>query len=133
MTEDRPTPDEACEGVDSYKYGLSEKLPGYALADVKTLGREGVVQRYLARKIHYAFGLADNGPGDTRCQATTQGASHLERGRNFMTMLEGLGGLPAGSTVDYVAGATHSADEMAFSAEGMEKVCICPNSAGKTC
>ena len=123
LTPDRPVPNAACEGVDSYKYGLNDTFPAYALADANDLGRDGLVQRYLPRKVHYAFGLNDNGAGDTRCQAKTQGATHLQRGRNFMSMLDGLGGLPAGSTVDYIPGVSHSGDGMVNSALGLEKVC----------
>jgi len=98
-------------------------LPAYALDDAKTLGREGLVERYFSRNIHYAWGLADNGPGDTRCQAVTQGATHLERGKNFVAMIDQLGGLPSTSTVDYVAGVSHQVDRMFMSPEGCNKVC----------
>jgi len=124
LTEDRPAPNEACEGVDSYKYGLTDKFPAYALGDTNDLGRDGIVQRYLGRKVHYAFGLEDNGPGDTRCQAVTQGSSHLERGQNFVAMLDNLGGMPAGSSVDYIPGASHQADAMVQSTEGLNKVSL---------
>ena len=122
LTEDRPLPNAACEDVDSYKYGIKDNFPAYALGDANKLGRDGLIERYMARNVHYAFGLADNGAGDTRCQAFTQGKTHLARGKNFMAMIDGLGGLPANSTVDYIAGVSHSGDRMVNSAQGLEKV-----------
>lgn len=122
LTEDRPASTDACEGFDSYKYGLADKFPAYAAGDASSLGRDGLIERYMGRKIHYAFGLADNGPGDTRCQAVSQGASHLERGQNFMTMLDGLGGLGSTSTVDYIEGVSHDGGAMFNSPEGLDKV-----------
>lgn len=126
LTEDRPSPDSICEGVDSYKYGLNDTIPKYALGDVNDLGRDGVVDRYLGRNVHYAFGLDDNGNGDTRCQAFTQGSTHLERGQNFMSMLKNLNASVAKSktaTVDFIQGVSHEANRMVESAEGSEKVC----------
>jgi hypothetical protein len=57
LVEDRPVPDETCDGVDEYKYGLAGSFPGYCLGDVNDIGRDGVVDRYLTRNIHYGFGL----------------------------------------------------------------------------
>ena len=122
LAEDRPLPNLACEGVDSYKYGLNDTFPAYALGDANDMGREGIVQRYLGRKVHYAFGLDDTGAGDTRCQAMTQGGSHLERGRNFVTMLNGMGSRSSASTIDYVPNVSHQADMMVQSIQGLEKV-----------
>jgi len=86
LTEDRPLPDSDCEGFDEYKYGLNGSFPAYALGDANNLGRDGLVERYRSRNLHYAWGLVsqgnsiarntvltslqnDYGNGDTRCQA----------------------------------------------------------------
>ncbi|KIY67246.1 hypothetical protein CYLTODRAFT_454652 [Cylindrobasidium torrendii FP15055 ss-10] len=124
LTPDRPAPNDACEGFDDYKYGLADKLVGYALADSNDMGRDGMVDRYIGRNVHYAWGLEDNGPGDTRCQAITQGSTHLERGQNFASMLEGLGGgsLPSTQTVDWVPGVSHDGDAMMNSDAGIAKL-----------
>lgn len=121
LTADRPAPNSACDGVDEYKYGLASKIPAYAMADYNSLGRDGVVERYLNRHVNYAWGLADNGAGDTRCQAVTQGASHLERGENFVSMLKDMnsGMVPSAQTVDYVPGVSHDGDGMMSSAQGV--------------
>jgi len=120
LKKDRPFPDASCEGFDSWKFGLSDNFPPYGQLDRNTL-----VERYLNRKVHYAFGEADDGSGDNRCQARTQGRTHIERGRKFMETIDGLGGLRVGSTVDYIPNAVHSGDQMAKSERGKERVRIC--------
>jgi len=125
LTEDRPKPDEDCEDIDSYKYGLEDSIPAYALGDANDLGRKGLVDRFLERNVHYAFGLLDHGAGDTRCQAMTQGSTHLERGQNFMAMLDDMGGMPKNSTVDYIPGVTHDGNGMVNNDAGLEKVRHC--------
>lgn len=113
-----------CEGYDEFKYGLAGSFPGYALGDANELGRDGLVERYRSRNIHYAWGLADDGAGDTRCQAETQGLTHLERGQYFDEMIHAMdGGLPSTQTIDYVEGVSHDDAAMMLSAEGIDKVC----------
>ncbi|KAF8883662.1 hypothetical protein CPB85DRAFT_1233192 [Mucidula mucida] len=133
LTEDRPIANSSCSGIDDYKYGLSGTIPGYATAKANKLERSGLVERYRERKAHYAWGLADDGAGDTRCEAMTQGTSHLTRGQNFVSMLEGMdGGMPQNTTVDWVEGASHDNVEMMQSADGIDKVCRCSEYASYT-
>ncbi|KAF5364642.1 hypothetical protein D9758_005575 [Tetrapyrgos nigripes] len=113
LAEDRPVPNDTCQGVDDFKYGLSGNFPGYASGIAKRYGRSGLVKRYLARNIHYAHGTADDGPGDTACQAITQGSSHLERGQNFASLLDSLStGWPSAQTVDWIEGVSHQNQDM---------------------
>ncbi|KAF5364608.1 hypothetical protein D9758_005562 [Tetrapyrgos nigripes] len=115
LVQDRPVqPQGECQGIDDYKYGLSGgKMPGYSTGDFKKNGRDGVVSRYLSRYVHYALGTADNGPGDTSCQAWTQGSTHLERGNNFINMLKNLpSGMPTTHTIDMIEGVSHQNDQM---------------------
>ncbi|KAF9041977.1 hypothetical protein BDZ89DRAFT_944250 [Hymenopellis radicata] len=124
LTESHPiATSEGCENVDEYKYGLSGGFPGYATSDVNALGRDGIVSKYRARQTHYAWGLLDDLPGDTSCQAQTQGSNHLDRGHHFAAMLEGMdGGMPANTTVDYIDGVAHDNVLMMQSAMGIDKV-----------
>ena len=125
LTEDRPVQAQSCEDVDAYKYGLDGGFPGYATADARQLGREGLVRRYQSRNLHYAWGMKDNGPGDTRCEAMTQGSTHLERGQNFVRMLEGMeGGVPARSTVDWIPNVAHWNEGMMNSDGGVDKLFV---------
>ncbi|KIY67859.1 hypothetical protein CYLTODRAFT_454068 [Cylindrobasidium torrendii FP15055 ss-10] len=124
LTEDRPAPNADCAGFDDYKYGLSAKIPGYGLGDFNSMKREGLVSRYNGRQVHYAWGTADDGPGDTRCQAVTQGASHLERGKNFVSVLESLnsGSVPSSQSVDWIEGVSHDNDGMMNAAASLVKL-----------
>ncbi|KAF9027741.1 hypothetical protein BDZ89DRAFT_1039356 [Hymenopellis radicata] len=111
LTTDRPAPNSNCSD------------PGYATKDANSLGRDGIVERYRGRKVNYAWGTADNGPGDTRCQAVTQGSTHYERGQNYVAMLENMdGGMPSDQTVDWIEGVSHDNEAMMNSAAGLEKL-----------
>ncbi|KAK7455267.1 hypothetical protein VKT23_011139 [Stygiomarasmius scandens] len=113
LASDRPAPNSSCEDVDRYKYGLDDGFPGYATGTFNRVGRGGLVDRYLSRNVHYAHGTADDGPGDTSCQAVTQGSSHLERGQNFVSLLQSLStGWPTTQTIDWVEGVSHQNQDM---------------------
>lgn len=123
LTDDRPLPDSSCSDADQYKYGLAGNFPAYATSDTNKLGRDGIVSRYNGRNLNYAWGTADNGPGDISCEAFTQGRTHLERGRNFVAMLQNLtGGIPSLSTVDWIEGVSHSNEGMTSSEAGIDKL-----------
>ncbi|KAK0209262.1 hypothetical protein DFS33DRAFT_520634 [Desarmillaria ectypa] len=122
LTPDRPVPNYECEGFDNYKYGLAANFPAYATANARVLARDGIVERYNGRKLSYAWGLKDNGPGDTRCQALMQGSTHLKRGRNFVSMLEDMGGIPNLTTVDWVPNTSHNTEKMMASDAGIDKL-----------
>ena len=75
--------------MDEWHYGLhgnASKITKYAREDV-VKDVDFVVNRFRQRKVHYAFGLLDNGVGDTHCEAGTQGTTHLSRGAEFVKML----------------------------------------------
>lgn len=122
LTSDRPFPDHDCDGVDDFKYGLASNFPAYATANAHALEREGIIERYNGRTISYAWGLEDHGDGDPRCQAKTQGNTHLERGQYFVSMLEDMGGIPNCTTVDWVPGVSHDAEGMMASNVGVDKL-----------
>ncbi|KAF5371235.1 hypothetical protein D9758_004290 [Tetrapyrgos nigripes] len=108
LVEDRPVAaDVTCTDVDRYKYGLTTGFPGYSTGDTNKIGREGIVERFRGRNVHYAQGTADEQAGDSSCQANTQGPTHLARGENFIDMLNANGGMPANHTMDWIAGAAH--------------------------
>jgi hypothetical protein len=104
LVEDRPHPklETGCAGFDDYKFGLGGKFVGYASDDAERLGRDGLVDRYMKRKVHYAWGLVcllqsfgiqlltelflqqDHGPGDTRCQALVSTMSFTDATRPYI-------------------------------------------------
>ncbi|KAL1744906.1 hypothetical protein HDZ31DRAFT_73913 [Schizophyllum fasciatum] len=124
LTEDRPLPDANCTNADRWKYGLTDGIPAYGGYAQKHYGRDGIVKRYNSHFIHYAWGTADDGPGDTRCQAKTQGLTHYQRGLNFINMLQNLNGgqLPENATVDWVEGVSHDGEGMTRSEMGMTRL-----------
>ncbi|KAL4988829.1 hypothetical protein BDW68DRAFT_186894 [Aspergillus falconensis] len=116
LVSDRPvTPtDPACSDpavYDAWYFGIGpgkpKRIPKYVRDEV--LDNRGLVQeRYTFRNVFYGFGLEDHGKGDTHCEAQLQGATHLERGQNFMKMLGDLpGGFPVNHSVDYIEGVSH--------------------------
>ncbi|KAK0229585.1 hypothetical protein EDD85DRAFT_850983 [Armillaria nabsnona] len=122
LTPNRPVPNNQCEGVDAFKYGLESNFPAYASKNARALGRDGIIKRYHSRTLNYAWGLKDEGNGDTRAQAQTQGRNHLERGRNFVAMLEDMGGIPELTTVDWVPGVSHNGEGMMTNDAGIDKL-----------
>lgn len=111
LVEDRPTSEDCKNSENSYPYGMddSDGFPKYARAMVENGQSVGdIVNRFRSRTVHYALGLLDNGAGDTHCEALAQGANHLQRGANFVQMLNNQdGGLPGTHTVSYVPGVSH--------------------------
>ncbi|THU90634.1 hypothetical protein K435DRAFT_255181 [Dendrothele bispora CBS 962.96] len=114
LTSDRPdTPNDTCHRLDSYKYGLDGGFMTYSEEDVANIGRAGVVGRYRKRNVHYSLGTADFGVSDETCRAMAQGSSHLDRGLNFIMLLESMvEGMPSTHTVDWIDGVGHEADKM---------------------
>lgn len=108
LDDQRPYQNDSCAGWNNWGYGLgnASSVIGYARRDVNA-SREAVIERFRSRKVHYAVGLADLGPGDTHCQAKTQGGSHLDRGSQFVLALGRLGGFPASHSFDVIAGTSH--------------------------
>lgn len=84
------------------------KVSKYARKDVQA-NKAAVVNRYLARKIHMALGLLDNGAGDTHCEARDQGGSHLDRGSQYVLHLANVnnGNFPSSQTVDFIGNTSH--------------------------
>lgn len=107
----RPVFNASCPEPDDWDHGIGgnvTKVPQYARKDVEKNKTE-IISRYLKRKVHYALGLLDNGPGDTHCEAIMQGGNHLDRGSNFVQVLGSMaGGFPSQTqTVDFVANVSH--------------------------
>lgn len=60
-----PTNISCASVVDDWAYGVGGDLPKYfTISDANT-----IYGRYRARTIQYALGLADDGAGDTHCEA----------------------------------------------------------------
>lgn len=91
--------------VNEWSYGVAGSLPAYVKGKPAP---ETFYARYRTRRIQYALGLSDDGPGDTHCQAQYQGSSHLSRGQNMQKALQGMtGGMPNDQTFNYVPNTSH--------------------------
>lgn len=91
--------------VDDWSYGVAGGLPAYVKGKPAP---DTIYARYRTRKIQYALGLADNGPGDTHCEAQYQGTSHLNRGENMQKALQAMaGGMPSTQSFNYVPNTSH--------------------------
>lgn len=108
-----------CPGFDRWKYGL-QNLPAYAAG--QTVAQ--MEARYIQREMVYLLGQEDVDPEhpslDTGCEAQTQGAYRLLRGRFFFDYLtrrhpEGLN-----HRLIEVPGVGHDGEGMFNSAEGLK-------------
>lgn len=123
LDDQRPYQNDTCTGWDSWGYGIGNatSVVGYARRDVSA-SKEAIVERFRSRKVHYAVGLADTGPGDTHCQARMQGGSHLDRGSQFILALGRLGGFPRSQTFDVIAGTSHQDYPMIRADKSMQHI-----------
>ncbi|WFD22063.1 hypothetical protein MEQU1_000725 [Malassezia equina] len=106
LNADRPTYWSNCQDqMNLWPYGLDETgRPDYN----KETNSGDLVNAFRGRKVQIALGLADNGAGNTHCEAYYQGANHLDRGVHFVQSLAGMdGGLPSGFEVNYVSKVSH--------------------------
>ena len=111
LTSDRPnTSNTSCRAdYDDWAYGLGGSgVPPYARDLVRTQ-KQALLQTYANRNIHYNLALLDNGQGDTSCEASYQGANHLERGCKFIELLARMNGgkLPATQTANFMPNVSH--------------------------
>ncbi|KAJ3964325.1 hypothetical protein EV361DRAFT_874093 [Lentinula raphanica] len=82
-------------------YSNLNAIPQVAKRFSDTLIWDAVLALYNSRIVNYAWGMADDGNGDTRCEAETQGSTHYTRGQNFINMVNATFGWPANATVDW--------------------------------
>ncbi|KAL9937458.1 hypothetical protein V8E36_003867 [Tilletia maclaganii] len=124
--DDRPFQPEAADACpdiyNTWPYGMSnatrDDVPTYRRSDMLE-NVEQVKQQYYRRRVVYALGLNDHGPGDQHCQARYQGVSHLERGQNMERALSSLpGGKPSSHSFDYIPDTSHQDYPMVSSAMG---------------
>lgn len=126
LVESRPTDRDCEESENEFPYGLDKEsnFPKYVRQMLDNGENTGdIVNRFRSRNVHYSFGLLDNGPGDTHCEAYAQGANHLQRGAHFIKMLDNQdGGFPDTHGVSYIAGVSHQDYPMIAAEPSMEFV-----------
>ncbi|WFD33012.1 hypothetical protein MSPP1_004069 [Malassezia sp. CBS 17886] len=124
LNDTRPVQNATCDStLNNYPYGLGgnmSKIPKYVRTNI-TQNVSEWVENFRNRSVHYAFGLLDNGAGDTHCEASVQGANHLQRGTYFAQMLSQMpGGFPANHNVSFIAGISHQDYPMIAATESMD-------------
>jgi len=81
LNSERPYLNESCSNFDEWPYGIggdTSEISNYARAEIRA-NKQAVIDRFRSRKVYYALGLLDNGPGDTFCQVSSE--TRLERSR----------------------------------------------------
>ncbi|GAC94439.1 hypothetical protein PHSY_002010 [Pseudozyma hubeiensis SY62] len=110
LTSTRPNQSNtSCQAdYDNWAYGLDGSgVPNYVRDRVKH--DKQIVSTFQTRNVHYNYGLLDNGQGDTACEASYQGANHLERGCQFVESVAALSGgsLPSTQTANFMPNVSH--------------------------
>ncbi|KAJ9480366.1 hypothetical protein PHBOTO_003586 [Pseudozyma hubeiensis] len=98
---------------DNWAYGLDGSgLPNYIRSRVRNDNQ--LVSTFQSRNVHYNYGLLDNGQGDRSCEASYQGANHLERGCHFVEAVAALSGgsLPSTQTANFMPNVSHQDYQM---------------------
>ena len=91
----RPATTNNCPNFNKYKYGLDNIQSNRYMKDMQTKTIEG---NYVWRRIYYAVGQNDTStdyPFDNSCEAKAQGATRLERAKNY-DLWAGLACIQAG-------------------------------------
>ena len=130
-TKPNPSPitqnQEDCSGtVDKWPYGFGNRsaLTKYARTRIFE-DVPAAINLFRWRTVHYAFGLLDNGGGDTHCEAQYQGYNHLQRGSNFVMSLANMPeGWPTNHSLSYVAGVSHQDYEMLAATQSMNYILV---------
>ncbi|WFD33013.1 hypothetical protein MSPP1_004070 [Malassezia sp. CBS 17886] len=109
LVSDRPVKRDDCASSENdFPYGLDDEDNYTKYLKSQGIDASDIVSRYRSRSVHYALALLDNQLGDSHCEAQAQGVNHLQRGANYVMMLNNQdGGLPDTHSVSYIAGVSH--------------------------
>ena len=90
-----------------YGFKNAKKVPAFARHRAHNGGRE-LIDVYHSRKIHYAFALNDNGPGNTHDAPEQEGPNRISRSAAYIVALGSDTDLfKKHHTVDFVPGISH--------------------------
>jgi len=120
----------ACPGYNDWKYGLAT-LPPYLAGQTP----EALEKAYLARRVIYLLGTADNDPDhhvlDKSCKGRAQGPNRHARGHAYAAYMQARnGGTPNHSVWD-VPGVAHDGDQMLTSERGLAALFDVPSVAAR--
>ena len=82
-----------------------------------------IVNRYIARTIHYLYGTADTSGTTNGCGPNAQGLGHYDRGQKWWSYLtRNWPSVTKTQTVDYINGVGHDSSAMWSSVAGLRRV-----------
>lgn len=114
LTKERPMDKSSCDDYDKWPFGIGnhKSLPKYIKSAVKK-GRKSLMSSFRNQRIHYFYGLNDNGGTSKECTHNVQGKNRLQRGAFWIVGLsKHSDGFPSSHEVSYVEGTAHDAYPM---------------------
>ncbi|WFC98773.1 hypothetical protein MYAM1_001505 [Malassezia yamatoensis] len=95
-----------CSSSNDFPYGLDGKFPKYARSESKN--KHNLLRRFQNRRVHYSFGLDDNGGQSDKCAVKVQGPNRISRGAFWIQHLASVfDGLPKSHTADFATCISH--------------------------
>lgn len=95
-----------CSDYNEYPYGLDGTPPSYATSDFRKKNK--LLNRFKNRRVHYSYGMDDNGGTSEKCAFQAQGPNRLSRGAYWLKSLESVfGGFPKSHTADFATCISH--------------------------
>ncbi|KZW03433.1 hypothetical protein EXIGLDRAFT_758790, partial [Exidia glandulosa HHB12029] len=114
---------ECCSNFNDWKYGLNKYTERFQSAEISAADKQPIIDRYLARTIHYMYGGADNGGTTNGCAANAQGLGHFDRGQKWWAYLnKNWPQVAQTQTVDNIDGVGHDSSGIWSSAAGLKRV-----------
>ena len=95
-----------CSDYNEFPYGLEGSHPHYATGDFRN--KKKLLNRFKNRRVHYSYGMDDNGGTSSKCAAEAQGPNRLSRGAYWLKSLESVfGGFPESHSADFATCISH--------------------------
>lgn len=95
-----------CKKYNDFPFGLGGNAPAYGRKYYEN--PKGIVDRFQNRKVHYAFGMNDNGGTSDACSPNAQGPNRISRAAHWVQSLARIyGEFPKSQTVDFVECISH--------------------------
>ncbi|KAH7098386.1 hypothetical protein BKA62DRAFT_713441 [Auriculariales sp. MPI-PUGE-AT-0066] len=114
---------QCCSKFNDWKTGLDNYPYRYQKSAMTASDKAPVINRYIARKIHYLYGSADNGGTTNGCAANAQGIGHFDRGQKWWDYLtRNWAAVKNTQTKDNIDGVAHDSSGIWTSPKGLQRV-----------
>ncbi|EJD40212.1 hypothetical protein AURDEDRAFT_115982, partial [Auricularia subglabra TFB-10046 SS5] len=114
---------DCCANFNDWKNGLDNYPHRFQKAAMTAADKTPVVNRYLARTIHYLYGTADNSGTNNGCGPNAQGLGHFDRGQKWWAYLTAnWPQVSSTQTIDNVEGVGHDSTGIWSSVAGLRRV-----------